>query len=350
MYCVEPLTKRQKTDESQLKQRLADEDILNEIKKEKSPSPILKNKERSFKKGLRNGSYSILKRLSRFPRTVIGDNVVESKFFTSNCSKTTSEISKTTSDISKTTSDISKTTSDISKPTSDISKTTIDMSETTSERNSILVEESPEKCRNPFRKSEINVITNTSNNEETTEEEEANISIVIEESPVKSRNPFKKSIYSNTSTDYKSNVSENNILIEETLFINSIDNDETICTDLDNDETICTDLDNSQKENSPCNSPLKTSPVLEQSPRRNTFKSVLKNLDKSWSQDSVIENTYPMEMLVTPVDSQPYSQPYSQPTRNHVKKATCRVPGLKKTASLPSNQPTLLSKFGFQKK
>ncbi|XP_050669693.1 exonuclease 1 isoform X3 [Leptidea sinapis] len=137
-----------------------------------------------------------------------------------------------------------------------------------------------------------------------------------------------------------------------------------------NDSTFC-ESGSSQKENSPHNSPIKEckSPVLKPSPiNRNPFKVS----QQSCLFDSVIENTYPMEELVTPVDSQLSfgdSPPQQSPETNldyiketsglkktEVKKSSCRVPGLKRTSSsstqrsLPSNQPTLLSMFGFQKK
>lgn len=247
MYCIEPTTKRQKTEQPK---RLADKDIVNEIKKEKSISPILENKERSFrKKCLKNGNTSILKRLSRFPRTVIDHNVVESKFFSNSTNN--------------------------------------------SETNENI--ESDERKRNPFKKYEKD---NTSNSQTTSDKVkmESNISIVIEESPEKSRNPFKKSIESNKSAEDTSN----SVLIES-----QEKNEGSFRNMTDNDETICIDIDSSQKENSPYNSPVKRSPILEPSPRTKTiYGNIVKKLDKSWSEDTVIENTYPMEMLVTPVDSQ----------------------------------------------
>lgn len=243
MYCIEPSTKRQKTDESPRRhRRLADDDILTEIKKEKSPSPILENKERSFRKRLTNGSYNILKRMSRFPRTVVSDNVVESKFFcTSNNSEATSAVS----------------------------------------------EEPDGKSGNTSK--------NTDNIDNTLEykvKKEANVSVVIEESSEKSRNPFKKSIDINKSSENTSN----SIFIETSPVISS-----NFRKSINSDETMCTDLDSSQKENSPCNSPMK-SPILEASPK-NPF-AVAKRLNRNWSEDTVIENTYPMETLITPVDSQ----------------------------------------------
>ncbi|XP_013171947.1 PREDICTED: exonuclease 1-like isoform X2 [Papilio xuthus] len=114
----------------------------------------------------------------------------------------------------------------------------------------------------------------------------------------------------------------------------------------------------------------KKSPILEPKYKnRNPFKKKEETqLSSSLSDDSVIDNTYPMENLVTPVDTQDSfgeSQPEISPISldkyrinskeirngiNGVKKSSCKVSGLKRTTSLPSNQPTLLSKFGFQKK
>ncbi|VVC96327.1 unnamed protein product [Leptidea sinapis] len=238
MYCTEPVSKKQKLEDTSSQKEL-NIAILEETDKEKSP--ILQNKERSFSKFVKNGGYSALKKLSKFPRTLLDDNVIESKFFS----------------------------------------------------NEQRISESPEKC--------------------------------CESLP-----------------------------------------EDNMC----NDSTFC-ESGSSQKENSPHNSPIKEckSPVLKPSPiNRNPFKVS----QQSCLFDSVIENTYPMEELVTPVDSQLSfgdSPPQQSPETNldyiketsglkktEVKKSSCRVPGLKRTSSsstqrsLPSNQPTLLSMFGFQKK
>ncbi|KAI8426408.1 hypothetical protein MSG28_005251 [Choristoneura fumiferana] len=252
IYCVEPAMKKQKLDNEttlELSETYTEDSNFNsafnheDIKQEQDKSPILENKRRSFKKNLTN-TYSVLKRLSKFPRTTVdGDNVVESKFFNATAP-------------------------------------------------------SPERVN---------------------------------------RNPFK---------------------IEPKVL--EIDSQ---CSEIPDTQ------ENSQKENSPCNSPKKLSPVLEPSPRgKNPFRLKIENEVPKFdmlSEDSVIENTYPMEQLVTPVDSQASfgdspskvwhasfkSRPLSQPAKsNGLKKSTCRVPGLRRTASVPSNQPTLLGKFGFQKK
>ncbi|XP_045450909.1 exonuclease 1 [Melitaea cinxia] len=103
MYCVEPANKKQKidcdnetqyTEYSQNEHDIAiidDEDVFQTNNKK---SPILENKRRSFKKCLRANSYSVLKKLSNFPRTVIDvdENVIESKFFNSNKNQMKSDI------------------------------------------------------------------------------------------------------------------------------------------------------------------------------------------------------------------------------------------------------------------
>ncbi|XP_075978795.1 exonuclease tos [Anticarsia gemmatalis] len=268
MYCVEPAAKKSKMDcdieiDAQEPHNIAQTHLTNQ----KTKSPILENKERSFKKYMKNGSYSVLKGLSRFPRTVIDDKVVESKFFSS----------------------------------------TDDPSNNNTSAHNITIEESPEKV---------------------------------------SRNPFK--IVKSPQSDILD------------------DPDRTVCSE---------DLDNSQKENDDCNSPVKQchSPILEPSPRiKNPFRAKEVQFDSAMSEESVIENTYPMENLVTPTDtqesfgtsptksnsnwsssqSQPLfsSQPNKTRTLNGFKKTAPKSNGLKKSPPLPSNQPTLISMFGFQKK
>ncbi|CAG4939138.1 unnamed protein product [Parnassius apollo] len=287
MYCVEPAAKKLRVNgfvpdsatytESQNVHNIAltEDEISNELSVEKEKSPILENKERSFRKCLNSGSFSVLKRLSKFPRTILGDNVIESKFFSSASSSDNSANSPINSDTSK---------------------------------HNVTIEEFPDK---------------------------------------RSVNPFK--------------------LTTSDIFNNALEID-TQCSEIPDSQ-----LDNSQKENSPFNSPMKCrkSPILEPSPKnRNPFKVKEDSQSTNYpsSQDSVIDNTYPMETLVTPVDSQvsfgdsppkPLSSSQSvldkyklnsNENRNSFKKSTCKVSGLKRTASLPSNQPTLLSKFGFQKK
>lgn len=222
MYCTGPASKKQKMDcdnelsetftqytEKQHNIALTDNEITNQFSTQKERSPILENKERSFRKCLKTSSYSVLKKLSRFPRTVLDGNVVESKFFSNN------EDIQTNDNTSET-------------------------SENNISNNSIIIDESPER---------------------------------------KSRNPFKKIT--------------------------------TPKVTMDNTELECIEepLENSQKENSPYNSPVKHhSPILEPSPRsRNPFRAKIDvqiiddNMD---SEKSVIENTYPMETLITPTASQ----------------------------------------------
>lgn len=215
---MEPVSKKLKTNcynsdlsetftqNTQLNKALIEEEIAKQIPPQ-DKSPILENKERSFRKCMKNGSYSIMKRLSKFTQTVLDDNVVESKFFSSPSSMD------------------------------------LDSSVNDSSRNSITIEESPEKV---------------------------------------SRNPFKVKT-----------VSE----INKALFERNIDSQST--------ELLDSQLEISQKEN--CRSPVKSpSPILETSLR---IKNPLSPRDNKafgevLSQESVIENTYPLELLVTPVDSQ----------------------------------------------
>lgn len=262
MYCTEPAAKKQKiycdnelsetftqSTEDQHNRPINEDESSDQFSIRKDKSPILENKERSFKKFLKTDQHSVLKKLSRFPRTVLDNNVVQSKFFPSN-----QEVSSNDGNISK---------------------------------ESITIEESPEHS---------------------------------------SRNPFKK-------------------------------------------RTKMSDED-SQKENFECNtSPVRpSSPILEPSPkcRKNIIADVVLDeqvVDNVGSEDSVIDNTYPLETLVTPTASQSSygaSQPQSQPifgsqsnkqgNLKGIKKTAPKVNGVKKSPPLPKNQPTLLSKFGFQRK
>lgn len=201
MYC-EPSPKKQKINlaadtvvetESQKIHNIAltEDEILDEKIEQNKKSPILESGKRYNRKFLNNSSFSVLKRLSKFPRTVLGDNVIESKFFNTN---------------------------------------------------------------------------STDNNTK---------DIILEESP-------------------KSQSVEKN---QTDVLNNAIEID-----------TQCSEIPNSLKENSPFSSPVKCkkSPILE--PRyknRNPFKKKEETqLSNSLSDDSVIDNTYPMENLVTPVDTQ----------------------------------------------
>ncbi|CAK1550619.1 unnamed protein product [Leptosia nina] len=251
-------------------------DLKPELEK---TSPILLNKGKSFRKRLKNGSYCVLKQLSRFPRTILDENVIESKFFS------------TDNDRNK-----------ISPCKESLGDALDEKAGTSPNKN---LGDSPTKTENTHNQNDI-LINST------------DASVVIIDDPV----------------------------------------DKIICLDKSTDSALSfsEELESSQKENSPVKTPRRenVSPVLP-SPR-NPFRK--QNQD---SQDSVIECTYPMEQLVTPVDTQEsfgespqkVSQSLSQFTfTNNVrntKKGTCKVPGLKKKA-LPSNQPTLLNMFGFQKK
>lgn len=83
MYCTEPASKKQKIDnyescaDSQDVHNLAILDTT--VTKSNEKSPILENKERSFRKSMQNDGF--LKKLSKFPRTILDSNVIESKFF-----------------------------------------------------------------------------------------------------------------------------------------------------------------------------------------------------------------------------------------------------------------------------
>lgn len=233
MYCVEPTTKRQKTDDDiEIITSVANEHDAPSDIENKDKSPILENRERSYKKCLRNNN--VLRKFSRFPRTVLDENVVESRFFTANAKVEDNGDDRTGS------------------------------------------------TRNPFkiRSPEANKVTVRSDNQ-----------LISDRIPSPILDPVSLKL--------------------ETL----------------------------------ADSP----PTLEVN-----------------TEDSVIENTYPYETLVTPVDSQESfgesaSVVSSQDsgvvldvTRTNrptgTKRPGCRVPGLKKATSVPNNQPTLLSKFGFQKK
>ncbi|KAG6455141.1 hypothetical protein O3G_MSEX009059 [Manduca sexta] len=261
MYMI-PASKRQKldlNDENGMTQ--TDDEMLQEIT-QKEKSPILENKQRSFKKFMSNG---LEKRLSKFPKTIIGNNVVESKFFNNSDS-------------------------------------------------GIVIMESED----------------------------------IEDTRT-TRNPFKIKIESQSS-GFDTQCSE----IPDSQF-----------SDMPESQ-----LPLSQKENidnSPTKRPI--SPILDPSPHRNPFKTLTKmpTFDVN-TQDSVIEDTFSVGCLDAPIDSQTTfcespvkssqattsqkSPPIfnSQPTKFGAKTNGLRKTPLKKTVSLPSNQPTLLSKFGFQKK
>ncbi|XP_047503782.1 exonuclease 1 [Pieris napi] len=230
MYCIEPANKKQRVTDSP-----AHDTVLTEIT---STSPILENKARSFKKRLLANN-SVLKKLSRFPRTFLDDDLIESKFFKSD------------------------------SPGSNQSD-----------------EHSPGNNLN-------------------------------EDNSVQS------------------------VCVKSDLVVSSDNSDDSALGDSEQ-------LENSQKENSPVK--VRTSPIL-QSPR-NPFSKLVQD-----SQDSVIdaEDFMPTTSQIHLVESPPKeANPFSQfsytstQTNKQTKKSTCRVSGLKKT--VPNNQPTLLSKFGFQKK
>lgn len=219
MYCLEPANKKQKlsnthTDETNTQDihnvALSHTEIVTELT-QLDKSPILENKERSYKKALKKDTSSILKRLSKFPRTVLGGNVVESKFF--------------------------------------------------------------------------NKISSVDN-----EKDQSKDSITVEESPERiSKNPFKvKSV---------SDINKGVDIINKSLEI----------------DTQCIEILGSQEENSQKENSLSTeqkSPILEPSPRvKKQYGARMTDDFDEYPSSEVIENTYPYETLVTPVDSQVcYSQ------------------------------------------
>lgn len=252
MYCIEPLSKKQKMEcESQIPNSeaysqnphniaLADEEITKELSLQGDKSPILENKERSFNKSMKKSTdrFSVLKKLSRFPRTVVDEtNVVESKFFSPNSSinqDSNAEKDCLKNDLAKDVNNLENdfTNNGLVEDTNDVEKDT--------SKNSVIVEESPEKV---------------------------------------SRNPFKIRSVADINKTY-----------------NSTNDDSAI-------DTQCSEIPDSQKENS--HSPVKRrSPVLELSQFKYDKGRSKGLLVDSLSEESVIENTYPLERLVTPVDSQ----------------------------------------------
>lgn len=308
MYCKEPASKKQKinceSNESETFTQytqdhhniaLIENDLPEELPTtQPSKSPILENKDRSFKKSL--NSCSVLKRLSRFPRTVLGDNVVESKFFNS-----TSTYESTSSD------------------QKDLSR-------------SIVIEESPEKpSKNPFKVNSpdcnrtILVDTQCVDTQDT-QSESYQKENSYQTSPRSSRNPFKikspdcnRTVLVDTQhidthdTQSESSQKENSyqtlpMSSKNPFKVISPDCNRTLLIDTQCIDTEDTQLESSQKENSPQNSPIKKeSPILKSSPLRSSFKlkaELVQSVMDHLTEDSVIDNTYPLEELVTPVDSQ----------------------------------------------
>ncbi|XP_050351965.1 exonuclease 1 isoform X2 [Nymphalis io] len=256
MYRMEPATKKQKIDidnptqcsdiDSQNEHNIATiEDDTDERQSKKSP--ILENKRRSFKKCLRSNSYSVMKKLSNFPRTVIDQNVIESKFFNSNEDQPCTQSIK-----------------------SDI----------------CVIEESPEKSA-PFKTTseDLEVIECSERSDSLLGSIQNSLSpvkyekkAILEPSP-KSRNPFKLKTDTQTSTDTGFNES----VVEDTC-----------------------------------------------------------GFDSNIILDSQISVEYSPTKAVSPPSLLKFRS-------NSFKRSTCRATAAKKTP-LPSNQPTLLSMFGFQKK
>lgn len=212
MYCVEPANKKLKMHDMDSQDDLpahdvamTEDEISSNLTQSQPKSPILGM---SYKRNLNITSF---KKLSKFPRTTLDDNVVESKFFNA--------------------------------PPSPVNKS------------------------NCIENSEINehIVTNN------------NVKSPILQTPDKvSRNPFKTKQSENQEV---SNNVDNNIIV--------IDSE---------------DMLSSQKENSPRK--VRKSPLLEISIEKELNEDLNKYTLMEFSQASVIENTYPMEMLVTPVDSQ----------------------------------------------
>ncbi|CAH2091406.1 unnamed protein product [Euphydryas editha] len=246
MYCVEPANKKQKIDtdnETQYSEysekehniALIDDDFNNHTKNKKSP--ILENKRRSFKKCLKANTYSVLKKLSNFPRTVVDENVIESKFFNSNQNQVKSDICVIEESPERNVNSL-KTTDDVE---------IIECSE----RSDSLLDSIKGSC-SPFK---------------------SETSPIYKGSP-QSRNPFKRKTDTQASTDTGFNE--------------------------DMSESEMYGIPDSQMSED-CSPPKMLSQPCPVKPRNNSFKKSTSRLGRTKSQ-------------------------------------------------LPNNQPTLLSKFGFQKK
>ncbi|XP_069359235.1 exonuclease 1 [Maniola hyperantus] len=364
MYCKEPANKKQKVDSENDTQYIEtftedEHDIatteieITENLTQKDKSPILENRQRSFKKYLEKRSDTILKKLSRFPRTVLGDNVIESQFFNNEPNVLNSKV-----------------------------------------ENCITIEESPEKCANKnnteidkksilCKKLEIDTQCSqidSSQSDYCLSPKKCQKSPILELSP-KTRNPFKlrPAQCSENDSVLQDSQKENALSpkmdqISPKIDQNHLKSDQNseildISPKIRNPfklRPIDSFLVDSHKDNPPSPKMDKRSPKMgDKSPilELNTFMGSQLTCDTGFSE-SVIDNSYLCEDMVIPVDPEVTKSFYfdspsppkaaSQPSLDKfnpgVKKPTCRVPGLRKTASLPSNQPTLLSKFGFQKR
>ncbi|GBP33041.1 Exonuclease 1 [Eumeta japonica] len=269
------------------------EDKINEDLTEQSQpqqkSPILQSKIRVNRDTFKKSTYSILKRLSKFPRTVLDDNLVESKFFSSSESIGTENDTQSTE-----------------------------------------VSLEVDNCH----------ILNDSINKSNTNKSKESVN----------RNPFKIKSEEDLNTRLSSQGAIEDMLTE--------------------------DISSSQKENSCSSITVKLDDVTDVTADLCLKRRLSEDLDisknESMNEDLFVENTYPMENLITPVPSQSSfgtsqlsqlsdgwkstsnhsNENIVKPAatscnRNSFTKAKCRVPGLRKTVS--SNQPTLLSKFGFEK-
>ncbi|XP_023946184.2 exonuclease 1 [Bicyclus anynana] len=366
MYCKEPSVKKQKIDSETDTQYIETftQDVHNiastEIEitknvKQKNKSPILQNRQRSFKKYLENRSDSIMKKLSRFPRTVLDDNIIESKFF--------------------------------NEPKDLDSKV----------ENCVTIEESPEKCvqilevdKKSIVDCKLHIDTQCTDSllENSQKENSPNMSQkspILDSSP-KNRNPFKVRSNSDVSSlDNKSlspNKSEKNPILESIPNNRSPSNSEDSLLQCNEQNSLIPNmtqnspLESSQKTRNPfklkSNCSENDSVLVDSekySPKMSQKSPILgvqpqSSYDTGYSE-SIIENTCPYEDMVVPVDpeitkslyfnespSPPKvsSQPCLDKFKQGAKKPTCRVPGLRKVTPLPTNQPTLLSKFGFQKR
>lgn len=304
MYCIEPLSKKQKMESSQDSQQeinnhdkgmLEDSLEVELTQKLKEKSPILENKERSFSKFMKNANNAALKRLSRFPRTILDGNVVESKFF----SPPVKEEIHTTEG------------SPMKSPQNKELKLEID-SQCTEIPDSQPMEMKTEPVhRNPFKTTPEKPITKTET--EVKSIDVTDVKIHIEHKTEIDIKCIDKLDLQNFAFQSRKQNQQYKKLLKSTPEKSSTGSDiDSQCTEIpDSQET----LSSSQKENSPQNSPVKCSrasesPILKPSPRsKNPLKArpleeLMKPVDLTLSDDSVVENTYPLEKLVTPVDSQ----------------------------------------------
>ncbi|CAH2228085.1 jg27675 [Pararge aegeria aegeria] len=276
MYCKEPAIKKQKFDaendtqyietftQDEYNMATSDTEITRSLP-QKNKSPILENRQRSYKKYLEQRSNTLLKKLSRFPRTVLDENVIESKFF--------------------------------NEPKDLGNKF----------ENSVTIEESPEKCVNTVegdRKSNLDceLIIETqctdidSQKENCLSPKVAQISQILESSP-KTRNPFKLTPSQCSENDPEGSHKEKS---PKTLQTSPILLSSPINKNPFKLKPSCSENDSVLEDSQAFNSLSQKSPILV---RSNTFKFKEAQLSSDTGfSESVIDNTFPYEDLVVPVD------------------------------------------------